>query len=529
MSSKGLIRRGDTWYFRARVPTAFIDAYGREMVSVSLQTTDRAEAKARLKQHRDQLDQELAELGRQVRQASPGYVGTLLHLTDDDIDRICQRFRTEVLAQDELERIRGISAEDTALYIDILQSGVADLRAAYARGDLTDVHGELTKFLARAGLRVPAGTAPFERLARRFQQAQIEVYDAMLRRRRGEVVDIPMQPLDDLTFDDVYKVWKKRVDNRPIKTLRAFEQAFGELKKRCRVMTPRMLRKADAIALRDAMIASGEMSRPTVVKLLGFLRAAFQCIVNDGVIEVNPFAGIEVRLDKKEQAQKSRLPFLPEHLQTIFSGPIYQQAFVPRPSLGNACYWLPLLALFTGARLEELGQLHAEDVCMHPEHGQYMRIHDEGKRHVKTDSSIRNVPVHSELVKLGFLELVEVTKSGRLFPALRYDSSEILTSSFSYWFGQYLDQLEIISPQLVFNSFRHTFSENCKQKATLIPSEVREAIVGHLSPKLIKNMYGNPQYPLGPMAEAMKHVDYAGLDLSAAYAARPRQPTAGSS
>lgn len=520
MSDTSLTRRGPVYYFRARVPKQLITAYGRSMVSISLGTTDKGEAKLRARAKRAELDLELEALGRQSQKIADGYRGALLTLTDADIEHICLRYRADRLAGDELQRIAGLSDQSHQQDLDILEDGVRLLRANFARGVLTDVYPGLDAWMKEVDLRVPRGTAPYERLARRFQEAEIEVYDAILRRRQGQSVDIPLAPLSGLTFDDVFKTWLKRKKGRPLKTVRAFEQAFEALAAHCTAMTPVMLRKPDVALLRDKMLASGEQSARTVQKLLGFLQTAFQCVVDDGLLEVNPFRGIKVVVDEQETETKARMPFTVEQMQVIFQGKVYQPGFKPRPSLGNACYWLPPLASFTGARLEELAQLHAEDVRQHPTLGWFIAIHAEGERQLKTASSVRDVPLHPELVRLGFLDLVKRVKVGRLFPALRPDKYGKLGTSFSTWFGLHLDELDIKSPKLVFHSFRHALIELCKSKATLIPPEVREALVGHMSPKEIRAIYGSGKYPLEPLVDAIRHIEFKGLDLSALYVAK---------
>jgi hypothetical protein len=315
------------------------------MVSVSLGTTDTHQARERARIKRDQLDRELEALGRQSRKLADGYTGAMLTLADADIDNLCLRYRAARLADDEIQRIAGLDDHTHKLDLDILEDGLRLLRSNYARGFLGDVYSGLDAFLRSIELRVPKNTPPYERLARRFQQAEIEVYDAILRRRQGQNVEIPLTPLDSLTYDDVFKTWKRRLDKRPPKTVRAFEQAFEELKAFCTATTPTMLRKADVVAFRDRLLLREGMSRRTVSKLLGFLHADFQCSVNDGALEINPFKGVEVAFDDQQLQQKARLPFSTEHLQKIFSGPVYQADFKPRPSLGQSCYWLPLLAL----------------------------------------------------------------------------------------------------------------------------------------------------------------------------------------
>jgi integrase len=126
---------------------------------------------------------------------------------------------------------------------------------------------------------------------------------------------------------------------------------------------------------------------------------------------------------------------------------------------------------------------------------------------------VRNFPVHPRLVELGFLDYVKACATDRLFPALRPDKYGVASSSFSTWWGKYLDELGITDSTRVFHSFRHAFVERAKVRARLVPSEVREAIVGHLSAKQIEMTYGNQLYPLEPQVDAIRHIDWPDLDL----------------
>ena len=101
--------RGATFYFRVRIPTQLVSAYGRTHVSLSLATTDKAVARARAREHRVALERELQALQDQVARPAGGVSSTVLHLTDADIDGLCSRYRAAMLANDELQRIKGLS------------------------------------------------------------------------------------------------------------------------------------------------------------------------------------------------------------------------------------------------------------------------------------------------------------------------------------------------------------------------------------------------------------------------------------
>ena len=517
--SSNVTPRGDVYYFRMRVPAHLIEAYGRPMVSVSLHTSDKNTARLRARKRRAELDIVFAELEAKSGRPDEEYCGSVLHLTDDDINRICERYRVKMLTSDELTRIGGIKPAERELDIDIFEAGLQNIRDAYALGDLTDVYSVMREFLRSIKLKIPESSPVYERLARRFQQAYLESCEAILQRRRGVIVDIPIVASDKMTIGDVFKCWLRQKKNRNAKTVAAFQTTFELFKTLTTAPTARLVKKSDAVTFRNVLMERDEISSVTVAKHLSFLRAAFNCAMNDGLIEGNPFDGVKVVEDEQESKEKARIPFDPSELQTIFSGAVYQAEYKPRPSLGAACYWLPLLSLFQGARLEEIAQLRRDSLKKDPEHGWYMSIQTEGKKRVKNASSWRNVPIHPRLIEIGFIDYVESQKT-QLFPALRPDKYGKLSTSYSTWFGLYLTSLGITDTRKVFHSFRHSFVQFCKTKARVIPPEVREAIVGHISANKIAAEYGEALYPLEPQVQAMKLVSFPGLDLS--HLLRPR-------
>lgn len=97
--ASNLTRRGEVYYFRARVPTHLVTAYGREIVSLSLRTTDLRVAKERAREHAVALDRALRAIEQEAR-PDADFAGTVLHLSDEDIEGLCLRYRSKVLAAD---------------------------------------------------------------------------------------------------------------------------------------------------------------------------------------------------------------------------------------------------------------------------------------------------------------------------------------------------------------------------------------------------------------------------------------------
>lgn len=113
----------------------------------------------------------------------------------------------------------------------------------------------------------------------------------------------------------------------------------------------------------------------------------------------------------KKPAQKA---FSKNDLQAIFSGYLFTGT---QATKSNAVYpyqfWLPLLGLYTGGRLNELCQLDTEDIAQTEAEGIWTisMMDDELDRplpkSLKNQSSRRTIPIHSELIRMGFLDFVK--------------------------------------------------------------------------------------------------------------------------
>src|SRR5439155_7728974 len=136
--------------------------------------------------------------------------------------------------------------------------------------------------------------------------------------------------------------------------------------------------------------------------------------VHEGHLDTNPAAGVSQVVNAKARPkEKPRVPYSADDLATLFA----PDAMEARRQEGHAMYSLPILALHSGCRLEELGGLKVEDV--RTEDGvSFLAIEPSDVRALKTDSSYRRVPLHPEVVRLGFLAFVKAQRDAshvRLF------------------------------------------------------------------------------------------------------------------
>ena len=245
------------------------------------------------------------------------------------------------------------------------------------------------------------------------------------------------------------------------------------------------------------------ISGRTVNKKLGFIITLFKWAKKNGYVSNNYFEDLKVKVRKKAYAD--RVPFLNEELKRIFSTEIYTQHKFKYPYY----YWIPLIGLYTGARLEEICQLNCSDIRQ--ESGIWIfdinAMGDDKK--VKTASSNRLTPVHAKLIEFGLLDYQQsLVEKGRhkLFPELKPDAYGKYSAQASKWFGRLRKKLEFydLTPKKDFHSFRHTTVNNLRQQN--VPEDQIATIVGH-EHKTQTSSYGN-KYNIGVLKPIVDKLNF---------------------
>lgn len=282
------------------------------------------------------------------------------------------------------------------------------------------------------------------------------------------------------TFFALFEYWRDLNPNRPLRTVIAFEATAKDFDGFVNRPVSGIDRRIVA-AYRDSLLKTA-LHPKTVTKKLGHLGAILQAAVDAGLQEVNPVRGL--RVPRQEGQSAGRRPFTSQELEQVFSSPVFSERLRPRAGGGEACAWLPALGLLTGCRLEELCQLRVRDVELDPMHGLLLHIRPDGLTvRVKNDSSIRIVPVHPELERIGLRRYLDIRRSAGdewLFPQLVPDRFSKRSGNWSKWWGRYLREdagCGIKDRGLVFHAFRHTFKTLCR--AARIPEDVHDALTGH--------------------------------------------------
>lgn len=237
----------------------------------------------------------------------------------------------------------------------------------------------------------------------------------------------------------------------------------------------------------------------TVNNRLRKLSAFLNWCKSNSYITDNPLAGLKMMTGASKEA---RLSFDNGDLRTLLDLNVLQAEAQKHPWR----YWLPLLGRCTGARLEELCQLHVHDFIQ--QQGiQCIRIDDNSEgQNLKNASSRRLLPIHPTLIELGLLghvESVRATGADRLFPELEPVRGK-LGHTPSKWFGRYKKKRGITDPRKTFHSFRHTLIDDLRDSG--VQDSLIKRIAGHEDGAVTFSIYGS-RSPLKAMVDALRHIE----------------------
>jgi len=232
-------------------------------------------------------------------------------------------------------------------------------------------------------------------------------------------------------------------------------------------------------------------------------RSMFDYAIANGYAIENPFKKMKAlgkkRKKSEEKADKTDRLFTERELCEIFTTPVFTQK-----ATRSYYFWVPLLCLYTGARLSEIAQLDVHDVIK--KDGVWCLDINErtSDKSLKTPASARLVPLHRDIIDLGFIRYVETIK------AAQEDWSKAIYRTRKLWWdifstnGKYanacsknLDKIfdKVNIPNFVedrkgskYHAFRHTLTKLLKEAD--VSESTYGRILGHDVAGTPGGMYG---------------------------------------
>ncbi|WP_162238141.1 site-specific integrase [Rhizobium sp. Leaf306] len=268
------------------------------------------------------------------------------------------------------------------------------------------------------------------------------------------------------------------------------------------------------------------LSPVTVNSYVHKMSALFNYAVVEEGADKNPAR--KLGLEGHEHGEEDRHPFAREQLEKIFSAPIYtgcqdderNWAKVGKSKPKRTKFWVPLIGLYQGMRLNEICQLRTEDI--QSESGIYFfnikpdivfgkskaaQGYDDGGRRTKTASARRRVPVHPTLQELGFSEFVAARREAgneRLFPDLKKDSRGYFSDGFQKWFSRLLEKQGAKKEKTSFHSFRHNWADSMRLAG--VPQE-RRRLIGGWKKTATDEKYGS-SLPITALYDEISKISY---------------------
>lgn len=521
-------KRGKKYYSRVRVPANLRPLIGRREIIKALDTVKYREARGRSLPWEAHIEKLFTVIEQNKHRMTLG-----------DISRLVHQYIHASLEAGEEERIarKDLSTEEheaiTGAITDALSANTSALM--YNGADVITQAAEA--LLSANGVQYDKESEEYKRFCRELLKAHVEVLKTELRRWDGDYGTPPagftatastQQPqgitklvseviTDFVRHKEVDKSWAYRTGVMFKSGLALFLEVVGD-----KLITE--ITKADIRSYKETLhrlprnmsikypgkpiaevLTLGAvplLSSSSVDKLVRYVKSLFIFATDQDYIEKNPTTAL--KLKAKEDAREQRKAFDGEDIEIIF-GKGYADLLPARPDR----FWIPLIMLHSGARLEEIAQLDVTDL---KEVGGVwvFDLQEEGDKELKTVESRRTVPVHPLLIKLGLLEYVASVRaqgSAKMWPLLA-KSANGYGSAISKWFNRRLRLLGVTDARKVLYSTRHTVATKLKQ-LEVQDSRVSE-LLGHKVEGETFGRYGK-QLNVARLAEIVGMLDY-GLD-----------------
>ncbi len=433
------------------------------------------------------------------------------------------------------------------------------LRSHLATGETALIQWAADDLIRREQLLIEKGSVPYRDLCQRLQRAELQYLERAAERDKGDWSGVPTDPIvapHDPTLGKkravagetimelydrfaVEKSGSATADtwNGNRKIVQLFAEFVGEgshisslNKKAVRDWKHKLsewpLKAGDmkafkGMSFRKIIEANASKKLPIISdktknKYLAALGSFAEWLLQNEYIDAEVMRGMYLSLDKRA---KTRFPFSQEQLKSIFSSPLFEtcmgdeQEHLPgKVAIRDWRYWLPWVALYSGARLGEIAQLLTSDV--YEQHGTWV-IHvaeerDETKS-TKTGGSMRVIPIHSALVSLGFLDYHSRMKDAgeeRLFPEMARDTRGYFGEGSSFFNDYFRDIGVKIDSKVNFHSFRHGIADAFRAAGYM--DEQFNVLLGHTK-ATTTGRYG--KLPEGILSERVKMIEAVKFDV----------------
>jgi len=529
--------RSPHFFFRIRIPKWLRRVVRSRELRYTLKTADLTDAKYRAMR----LAKTAKTLFARMRKGE--FMG---EMTKETIDRLMQEELNRLLEEAEADRAATV-VPWTRERLENQEFGLwyleGEAREMLALNDYNEISSHVDELLVAYGIEgVEKGGETYGTLCRELLKVHIRFLEVEQRRLTGDYTDdlgketsmkkasqdgpailseVSRLPDSGERLSQIIEkfaeerkragVWKPKSEVEVMTSLHLLLEVLGDVQvaaisnvtmrhfKETLLRLPSNLRKNPAYrdkSIKEVLAAgvTKHMNPSTINKQLDRASSLFKWAVRNGYMDRNPAEGLQLPTSKR--ADEYRAAFDSDDLKKIF----HSRDYLEDTHKYGYRFWLPVIALFTGMRLNEICQLHLEDIHEADEGVYVFDVRErKGVTDTKTSSSERLVPLHNFLrVDLNLPDYVAKLRSEgqtRLFPELK-KRRDGYGQAASRWFSRYKEHCGIVEGpggKKDFHSFRHTVSNKLKQvSAEHFPTQ---ELLGHSTGSITFGRYGKRYSP----------------------------------
>jgi integrase len=538
LSSQHLLKRGSRLYFRLAIPLDLLPLFdGRRELRTSLKTKCYSTAKGLARLHLGRAERLFLQLRSGI-------------MTTEEIRKLVAAYFECTLAEAENARADGSGVledydedgEHGVSSVDGLDLHLSDLMENLARGKHEAAANVADLILEGAGITLDKGSHDYRVLCREALKGAIDATRVELARTTGHygsslpslerqdevpAVSASSKPAVLLSAavaeyvtehaagghwtkktqaesEGIYKLLVGIAGDRDMSELdyKALSGFRDTLLKFPSNVSKRRAYRGKEISEILTMKVDKTLSVSSVNKHIIRVGAFLKWAVKRGYVAANFAEGLTITKRGTKESEE-REAYLHEDLLSLVRSPL-AGFWKARPER----FWIPILGLYSGARLNELCQLSVEDV-REEDSLLCLDINDKGAdKRLKNASSRRVIPVHPILLELGFKEYAEGLRGKgavRLWPALR-KGRDGYGHAFGKWFQGFNRRYVTTNRKRVFHSFRHCLADGLKQRG--VDGNIIAEILGHsLGNSISLSRYGKAYGPK-VLLEALRKLDY---------------------
>lgn len=408
------------FYFRKRVPQAFRARIRRAIVKVSLNTRDPGEAKRRHAEMALAIAEEWAALMRAPE------VKAAISLSEKQLHALAGELYAEVVAQhennpgdpDQWERKLG-EIQTCIPFAMREPDAPRDSKVFGENAPRGMVSSIVRPWLAQRQLNLDAPSrANFTVIA---AMGLARAYKRLLQLALGDGSDDPNRfPAFEAaaaqtggTWQDLYAGYL--LECKPAASTQKRQRGvISALFKFLGHDDPARVSKADMIRWKEHCLTLNKRGRTVRDADIAHPKTLFTWAFDEGKLPLNPAAGVRVRVN--DEAETRDREFTYDEARAILAWSLVPAGGRISVDRAAAIRWIPWICLYSGARVNEITQARAKDVCQLkvPEGDPVwvIRITPEAG---PIKGNRRDVPLHPHLIEQGFLDYVRSRKGKCLF------------------------------------------------------------------------------------------------------------------